>query len=388
MRGTSWMWAALILAGGLCAAAPANAQGNRNDPPRKVLDDAGLFSADARRKANDVIATIKTTYKKDLLVETLEKGPPQDEYARWAAERFREHRVEGVYVVITKQPRHLQVEVGNHTLDKGTFTLEDRTKLRKIFESELGKNPDRALLDGVDYVRTAMSRNAPAKTGAAKEPPADHGEGGLPPVGGDPLPERRGGLGGLLGSSICALVCVGLVVVAGLWMLFGLIRMFMAPRGGAYGGPGPAPGYGAGPGYGGGGGGFFPSLLGGLFGAAGGMWLYNNVFGGHSAGYGGPTYSAGEHAPPPADHGAPPDRETDVGTGSSGEGGDWGGGGADAGAGADPGAGGGGDWGGGGGGGGDFGGGGGDWGGGGGGGGDFGGGGGGDFGGGGGGGDW
>src|SRR5690242_4862425 len=107
LRGTSWTWLSLILAGWLIAAPPARAQG-KGDPPRKVNDEAGLFGKDAIKKANEEIAGIKSQFKKDLLIETRVKGPPKEKFEAWGIEQAREHRVEGVYLVITKEPRHLQ----------------------------------------------------------------------------------------------------------------------------------------------------------------------------------------------------------------------------------------------------------------------------------------
>src|SRR5947209_5278798 len=134
LRGTSWMWLSLILAGWLVAAPPASAQ-NKNDPPRKVNDEAGLFSKEAIREANDEIATIKSTYKKDVMIETREKGPADiKEYRKWAEQQAREHRVEGVYIVITKQPRHYQIDVGKATLNKGLFTIDDERDLENILK--------------------------------------------------------------------------------------------------------------------------------------------------------------------------------------------------------------------------------------------------------------
>jgi hypothetical protein len=103
LRRTRWFCLGLILAGWLSATAPALAQG-KNDPPRTVNDEAGLFSKGAIRDANREIADIKNTYKKDLLIETREKGPPQDEYEAWAKEQAKRYRVEGVFIVITKEP--------------------------------------------------------------------------------------------------------------------------------------------------------------------------------------------------------------------------------------------------------------------------------------------
>src|SRR5262249_27304502 len=66
--------------------------------------------------------------------------------------------------------------------------------------------------------------------------------------------------GGIMNGGIMGLVCVGLVVLLGVWLLFGLIRAFTGAgryRGGYGPGPGGPGGYGPGygPGYGGGGGG-------------------------------------------------------------------------------------------------------------------------------------
>jgi uncharacterized protein len=74
-------------------------------------------------------------------------------------------------------------------------------------------------------------------------------------------------------SWLVPLVVVGL----GAWLVIGLIRAVF--RGGGSPG-GMAPGMGGGYGYGGsGGGGFLSSLMGGLFGAAAGMWMYDRFFG-------------------------------------------------------------------------------------------------------------
>ena len=72
------------------------------------------------------------------------------------------------------------------------------------------------------------------------------------------------------GSSLGWLLpVIGGLLVA--WVIFGLIRS-MLNRGGA-GGMGMPQGAG--------GGGFFTSLIGGMFGAAAGMWMYDQFFGSH-----------------------------------------------------------------------------------------------------------
>jgi len=403
LRTASWIWTGLILAGLLIAAPPVSAQGKK-DPPRTVQDGAGLFSKEAIRAANEEIAVIKNQYHKDVMVETVDsvKGVTGDDaWKKWALDRVTNYRVEGVYMAIVKEQKHVQVEIGEQSLKKGDFRVADRKELVKILKENMKEgHPDDALRKAVSYAHDALRENTRGKVEAAPPAPAVAQQNA--PVqqehhGGQAAAGILGGIGGI----IC-LVIVGLLVV---WLIFGLIRTFTG--GGYYGG-----GYGPGYGYGGGGG-FFPSLLGGMFGAAAGMWMYNHWFGGpgyYGGGYGGGYGSGGAGvAGGGADYGATKE-PTDVESGYSGEGadygdggagggdaggggsgGDWGGGDAGGGGGGDWGggggdAGGGGDWGGGGGGGGDWGSSGGDWGGGGGGG-DFGGGGG-DFGGGGGGGDW
>lgn len=155
------------------------------------------------------------------------------------------------------------------------------------------------------------------------------------------------------GSGIMGYVCIGLAVLVGLWLVFGLIRAFT-------GGGGGGGGMGGGGMGGGGGGGFMTGLLGGLFGSMAGMWLYNNMMGGGMSSAfgnsgadssGGDSGNTGDEAGTgdfSGDSGSGGDFDGDSGgTGGDSGGGDWGGGGD---------TGGGGDWGGGG----DFGGGGGD----------------------------
>src|SRR5215471_17307010 len=73
----------------------------------QVKDDAGIFSADAIRKANDIMREIERRHHKDMLVETFKAVPAGSEgkakgkdrsqfYEDWARRRFRENGVNGV----------------------------------------------------------------------------------------------------------------------------------------------------------------------------------------------------------------------------------------------------------------------------------------------------
>src|SRR5208283_4112714 len=92
----------------------------------EVHDNAGFFSADALHKADAIIKEIKQDYKEDLLIETYKTIPPEKQEAfksegkekffqQWALERARAAGITGVYILICKDPGHLQIEVGNNT---------------------------------------------------------------------------------------------------------------------------------------------------------------------------------------------------------------------------------------------------------------------------------
>ncbi|HEX5269781.1 MAG TPA: hypothetical protein VFW33_04800, partial [Gemmataceae bacterium] len=281
----------------------------------------------------------------DLLIETY-PGIPADKkaayekvkddkekrkhfFAEWGRERFKEAEVNGVYILITKDPGFLQIEVGNVTAGHA-FTMENRDHLEALMLKEFkAKEYDKGLLDGVNYVKTAMGDNL-------KRAKADRAEPAAPPPTDYPSGPRESRPTHLFGGGWLGLLCVGLAVVAGIWVLFAVIRALSGARRGygpgGYGGPaygGPA--YGGGYGYGpGGGGGFLSGMLGGLFGGAAGGWLYDRFFhgggtpaGGYGGGYGG-TATPGPEAP----QDQPQDTDA-TGVGGSfdnGDGGDAGGG--------------------------------------------------------------
>jgi uncharacterized protein len=327
---------ALVAAAGLLAVAPAFAA-----LTAEVHDAAGMFKPETVKEANAVVRAIKHDHGQDLLVETY-TGIPADRkseyekvkddkekrkhfFAEWARARFKAAEVNGVYILITKDPGYLQIEVGNITAGKA-FTMKNRDHLEELMLKEFkAKEHDKGLLDGVEYVRKAMDDNL---KGTKAERPAPEA---APPTD---VPGPTTGLpslfshGGWLGP-----LCIGLAVIAGLWVLFAIIRGVMGARR-PYGPAGDGgPGYG-GPAYGGG---FLSGMLGGLFGGVAGGWLYDRFFhggGGFGGGGSAPAGGATPQAPPPqqdtdasgvgGDFG--PDTGDDVDTGGGDFGGDAGGG--------------------------------------------------------------
>jgi hypothetical protein len=138
------------------------------DKARPVQDDAKLFSEKALEEANAIIAKIKDKTGKDLVIETKEKGAADLESAgKLAVDRAEvlasKSGLDGVYIIITKQPRHLEVQ----PIKKGHLTLADRDGLVKILRTNLAKDPDGALLMVAKRALEIFGE------GAKREPKAD-----------------------------------------------------------------------------------------------------------------------------------------------------------------------------------------------------------------------
>jgi uncharacterized membrane protein YgcG len=139
----------------------------------EVQDGAGFFKPETIAKVNDALADIGKKHKKDLLIETYATVPADkvaavkamDKEARatffqdWGNSRARRRRVDGIYVLITKEPGHIQVEVGRET-QKAAFTTKDRDRLRDILiEAFQKKEYDRGLIDAVQFVEKTLDEN-------------------------------------------------------------------------------------------------------------------------------------------------------------------------------------------------------------------------------------
>jgi hypothetical protein len=314
--------ATTALAAWFCLALPAIAA----EP--EVRDGAKMFSARAVSEANQILKGIRqnTNPKVEVVVETFSSLPSdrKDEanldtaMKNWAKDRATTMRVQGIYVLICTNPNKI-TSIDN--LKDTRFSDSHERELRNIMITQFKlKKFDEGLLAGVRYIRDTVPQGKKT-TGNSTTQTSD--------IAADTDSGKWSWVGIVVAIGVALLV---------MWIVIALIRALTGGGGGGGGG-----GYGGG----GGGGGFMSSMLGGLFGAAAGMWLYNSFFNT-------PSYSP----PPSAGDGGVGDTGTtddySGGTDDYSGGSDGGGGGGDWG---DSG-GGGGDWGGGGG---DFGGGGGDW---------------------------
>lgn len=263
---------------------------------QEIRDGANFFSPETRAAVGKDLAELEARYQVGFTVETvaapdaelarklegLAKDQKNAEFTKAARARAQQSKAHGVFVIVWKNPSHLNVEFSRKLVQRG-FTQADQGAVRDaLLAGFRDKQFDKGLQDAVLAVRTAAERHArgtasvpaPAIAPAAPLadpghalPGADHGQ-----AAGNGQPANNGFLGEFGGMGI-----VGIVIAIA--VVFIVVRVIGAIIGGLMGGGG---GYGQ-PGYGGmGGGGMFGSLLTGMFGAMAGHYIYDNFFGGHS----------------------------------------------------------------------------------------------------------
>lgn len=246
-----------------------------------VRDSGDFFSEAAIKEATRTISEIETKFRKDLVVETFPDIPEETKrgvdlsdkralnkmFEQWTVKEAKQSRVNGVYILISKEPAHLQIVVGNDTQNKA-FTLKDRENLANLMLSKLrAKKNDEALLECVQFVSTTMAGHLqPSKRANNVASPSVVSSRALQTEQATPW-----------GWIITAVLGIGAV-----WLIIGVLRSIM---GRGAGGQGMLPSAG--------GGGMFSSLLGGMFGAAAGMWLYDQFSGSHSNAWGGDQENRG-----------------------------------------------------------------------------------------------
>ena len=233
-----------------------------------IQDDGAFFSEFAKVNATGTIKDVAARLHKDIAVQTFasvpddmkaavlqsDKAATNRGFSQWAEQLARSKGVNGVLILLVKQPAHLQVVVGTDTL-RQAFTLTDRvTLIQRMLEQLRNKKNDDALIDAVNFISTTMT---------------SHRSGAAAPLSSRVHSTQHGGSSWL--------PTIGIVLL--IWVGFSLIRgLFRSMSGGGAGGGGMGQ-----PSYGGGGGGFFQNMMGSMFGAAAGMWMYDNFFGSHSS---------------------------------------------------------------------------------------------------------
>lgn len=242
-----------------------------------IRDDGGFFSDAAKSEANRKISEMEQKYKKELVVETFKEIPEEIKkgvdledkaamnrlFEQWTTKQAKQQKVNGIYILLSKEPAHIQIVVGNDTQNKA-FTLLDRDNLASLMLGKLRKKQnDEALLDGVNFVAKTITAHATSSAttkivphaSSAKQVKSAQTEQAFP----------------------WTWIVFAVIAIGGIWLLVGIIRSVMGGRG-QMAGTGMSPSLG--------GGGMFGSLLGGMFGAAAGMWLYDQFSGSHGNAWG------------------------------------------------------------------------------------------------------
>ncbi|MFO0824147.1 MAG: hypothetical protein U0792_13715 [Gemmataceae bacterium] len=282
---------AAILTGGLIAtpvlataAKPVKASGKLvvfgND------GDSKLFTSDGVTRAENALNNTSFDHGLTVTVDIYAKPPegktvPADEaekarfFHNWAVDVAKGDKAKGVYILICRSPGYVQVIADKTTRDRGFSDANEkqlRDKLLGSFraakvakdegkpEADQFKLRDEGLSEAIGFIISDLKDT----TVSASTTSTPHAK-----------PRGEMGIGGW--------ICLGLCVLLGVWLVIGVIRALTGAGGG---------GGGYGPG-GGGGGGFGSSLLGGLFGAMAGMWIYNSMFG-HGGMFGGSDAYAGD----------------------------------------------------------------------------------------------
>lgn len=238
-----------------------------------IQDDGAFFSEFAKVNATGTIKDVASRLHKDIAVLTFATVPEDMKatvlqsnkaatnrgFSQWGEQLARTKGVNGVLIMLVKQPAHLQVIVGTDT-QRQAFTLTDRaTLVQRMLEQLRQQKNDEALIDGVNFIATTMQSHRGGGTSAVA-------------VGAKAHAAKQGGTSWLTTILIVMAIFVG----------FNLIRSLFRAMSGGGGGAGGAGG-GTGQPYAGGGGGMFQNMMGSMFGAAAGMWMYDQFFGSHSS---------------------------------------------------------------------------------------------------------
>ena len=136
----------------------------------EVKDEAKFFSPETVKKANEEIRAIMRKYEKDVLIETFPSVPegqlekvkamPPDERAQffhtWATERMDARVVNGVYILVCKNPTRVQVEASAKA--RNVFDKRTMEKLSEMLVSRFQKKEfDDGILAAIQFVREKLA---------------------------------------------------------------------------------------------------------------------------------------------------------------------------------------------------------------------------------------
>jgi hypothetical protein len=135
----------------------------------EIKDDGKFFSADAVKKANDIIRRIAQSTDVDLFIETLpalsgeqaEKlknmSPAERNkfFTSVAKDRAAAVAVHGIYILVTREPKHLEISLRHGPRE---FTRKDLDKLKSMLITDFrAQKYDDGLLKAVKFVQEKLT---------------------------------------------------------------------------------------------------------------------------------------------------------------------------------------------------------------------------------------
>ncbi|HSU65647.1 MAG TPA: TPM domain-containing protein [Tepidisphaeraceae bacterium] len=163
----------IAIAALLCSARPAPAG------IHQTWEQAHFAKPQTIEQIDKILDDIHARFGKDLMIETfasipddlkpaMQKDGKETFYEKWTRSEAFQLGVNGVMILITGDPPHLQVEVGTSTREKA-FTIADRDELvGKLADSFRQKDYDTGLLQAAQFVHDRMAKNLGA--GGAVQP--------------------------------------------------------------------------------------------------------------------------------------------------------------------------------------------------------------------------
>jgi hypothetical protein len=135
----------------------------------EIRDDAKMFSPAAVKKADTMIREIYRQHDRDVLIETFSSIPMADAekvkamdvvkrdayFLQWAKDRVRDRLVNGIYVLICKEPHHLEVGVVEKQPHK--FSPGTSDAIKSVLRKELKEGRyDEGLAQAMNVIESEL----------------------------------------------------------------------------------------------------------------------------------------------------------------------------------------------------------------------------------------
>jgi hypothetical protein len=147
---------------------PEKTNAASNAPKSHINDSGRFFTPQAVESAKKRIESIKNEFNRDIVVESFTSIPEadrtkfqqmdragQDKYVSdWAERRTKELNVNGVYMLICRQPSKLHVRTTQNSVSRDV-QLEIQSKLLSAFRS---RQFDDGLLSAIESARNGMQK--------------------------------------------------------------------------------------------------------------------------------------------------------------------------------------------------------------------------------------